>query len=292
MIAQFVTVVYLLAALRLWSFFSFRAWNANVAKRIIAYSLPLVPNSLCWWIINMAGRLIISLVLGAAQNGIFSVASKFSAAFIQAYNVFNLSWSESVSLHSKDEDADSFFSNVVGTAMCVFSLMCSVILLLIPPFFDLLIDSEYSEAYYLIPLLMAGALAQVYVGLLSALYIALKCTKEIAKTSAYAAMMSIAITLSLINLIGSYAAAVAMIVSFGAMSVYRTLDVRSRIRFSPSKSKMISAFSIIWIGLLAYYAKSQIICAISLVAVVIIGISANKEFVRSIAHSICTRLRR
>ncbi len=288
-LAQLVTVVYLIISLKLWSFFSVFSWNFDVAKRILAYSLPLVPNSLCWWVINMAGRVIISMSLGSAQNGVYSVASKFSSAFISAYNVFNLSWSESVSLHSKDDDADEFFSDVVSNAFCVFSFLCSLATLLVCFAFDIMVDAAYGEAYYQIPILMVGALAQVYVGLLSALYIALKRTKEIAKTSAYAAAMSILITMLLIKPFGAYAASIATLVSFGTMSLYRTLDVRKRIRFSPSKAKLAASLLMVLVAIAAYCSKSQIVCVIGLMTVLVLECAVNKAVISSSIKAICRR---
>ena len=66
------------------------------------YSIPLIPNQLSWWIVSTSDRLIISYLLSVAQNGVYAVANKFSSMCITVFNIFNLTWTESASMHIKD----------------------------------------------------------------------------------------------------------------------------------------------------------------------------------------------
>ena len=66
---------------------------------MLKYSVPLVPNMLSWWIVNASDRMIISTILGIAQNGIYSAANKFSGVVSTLYSVFNLTWTESAALN-------------------------------------------------------------------------------------------------------------------------------------------------------------------------------------------------
>ncbi len=40
--------------------------DRNIAKSMLLFSIPLIPNTILWWITNMSDRYIISMVLGAA----------------------------------------------------------------------------------------------------------------------------------------------------------------------------------------------------------------------------------
>ena len=41
---------------------------------ILRYSIPLVPNSIIWWIVNASDRTIIAVFLNTAANGVYAVA--------------------------------------------------------------------------------------------------------------------------------------------------------------------------------------------------------------------------
>lgn len=81
-----------------------------------------------------------------------------------------------------------------------------------PLVFPILINANYSDAYYQIPIYMVAALFNVIQGLYSVIYVALKKTKEIAKTTVVSALINIAVNLLLINYIGLYAATISSLV--------------------------------------------------------------------------------
>lgn len=277
--SQFLTVIVLFFLLRIHVFISIREIDWCLIKTLVIYSLPLVPNSLAWWVINMSGRVIIVLVLGVYQNGLFAIASKFSSAFIAAYNVFNLSWSESISLHYKDEDRDSFFSSTINKVFSLFVLICSLLIALMPIAFPLMIESQYNEAYGQTLVLLCGALVQVFVGLLSALYIALKKTREIAKTSVFAAIISLVLTLLLIRFIGAYAVSVATLLAFILMAFYRLVDIKQYIRFKLDRKIMLLNCCLMLIAFLSFFVNSWQLSVVSSCIIVLLGGFMNKNII-------------
>ena len=47
-------------------------------KKMLKYSIPMIPDGLSWWIVNASDRTLISIFLGNSMNGIYSVSCKFS----------------------------------------------------------------------------------------------------------------------------------------------------------------------------------------------------------------------
>ncbi len=76
------------------------------------YSIPLIPNQLSWWIINCSDRTIISSLLGIAANGVYAFVNKLSSIVIIFFNIFNLTWAESASVHIKDDNSSEYFTKV------------------------------------------------------------------------------------------------------------------------------------------------------------------------------------
>ena len=98
-LANGVCSLYLFIKLKLFKHINIFDYDKSVVKSMIKYSLPLVPNSTCWWIINASNRSIISHFLGTAFNGIYAISNKFPTILSALLGIFNLSWSESSALH-------------------------------------------------------------------------------------------------------------------------------------------------------------------------------------------------
>lgn len=276
--AYFLSVIYLMFVIKPWRYFSIKSINKSVLKTVCKYSLPLIPNNLAWWVVNVSDRLIVSNILGVGQNGIYTVANKFSNVFISFYNIFNLSWTESVSLHYKDSDRDKFLSDTMTTLYKLFSCACLGIVALMPFIFPILINEKYNEAYPQIPILMYAMLLRVIVGLYSCIYIAMKNTKKVAYTSAAAAAINIVVHLLLINKIGLFAASISTFVAFGSMAVIRYIDINKTVKMKISTPVLISSFILAVALMVSYYQQNTVLDVIFLIIVCVYSVVMNWKF--------------
>ena len=118
-LAHSAGTVYLGFSLKIHRYMRLKARDTALQKRLLAYSFPLVPNGISWWVINVSDRTIISVVLGVAANGIYAVANKYAAIFTSVFSVFHMSWTESASVHINDKNRDAFFSDIMNTSLPV-----------------------------------------------------------------------------------------------------------------------------------------------------------------------------
>lgn len=293
--SQAITILYLCAAIRPWKYFRSCSVKKSTFTSVRKYSLPLIPNNLAWWVVNVSDRTILSYILGVAVNGIYTVANKFSNVFIQFYNIFNLSWTESVSLHFNDEDRDVFLSEMITTMYKLFSCACFGIVAVMPFLFPLMINERYADAYPQIIILMYAMLFRVVVGLYSCIYVATKESKKIASTSLASAISNIVVHLLLIGSIGLYAASISTLVAFGVMAVIRYLDINKTVRMRISTLALISSVILACVLSITYYINKPVlniamlivVCLYSLVMnreVVISGAKIGKQFVKTFFH--------
>ena len=73
---QSVCILYLFFSLNLYKYIRIQKFDKNSSKRLLKYSIPLIPNSISWWIFNASDRVIVSAILGVAQNGILSAIAR------------------------------------------------------------------------------------------------------------------------------------------------------------------------------------------------------------------------
>lgn len=59
---------------------------------MIRYALPLIPNSLFWWVGTSINRLFITSMLGISASGLFAAAGKIPSLINTAYGVFQQAW--------------------------------------------------------------------------------------------------------------------------------------------------------------------------------------------------------
>lgn len=76
LIAQVSGILFLVVRLRAWKYLSISNINKKLIWRMLVYSIPLIPNMVSWWLSNSANKIFISLMVGAAANGIYAVANK------------------------------------------------------------------------------------------------------------------------------------------------------------------------------------------------------------------------
>ena len=289
-IAHSVTAIYVFLSKKIYIYCAKGKFKKKVIKKLLSYSIPLIPNALSWWIFNSSDRIIVNRVIGISANGILAISNKFSNLYIVIYNIFNLPWTETASMHIKDNDKDVFFNKTINIVFRVFLAMCFGIIVCMPVIFPIMVNSQYIEAYKYIPILMIAALGNVVVGLISVIYVAEKDTKSISKTSIYAAVINILVHIILVKPIGLYAAAISTLVAYLAMSIYRIIDVKRYIVIKFDKSILISALIVGTYFIICYYINSFILNIINILFVVIYAIFINRNSLNLIKDVIFNKI--
>lgn len=285
-LGQVVTIIYLSFNNKIWKYVSIHEFKFSTIKEVSQYSLPLIPNNLAWWVVNVSDRLVIKYFLGIASNGIFTVASKFPNVFINFYNIVNLSWTESVSLHFTDEDRDVFLSEMMTVFFKLFSTCCFLIISLMPFVFPVLVNWKYKESYNQIYILMMAMLFRVMVGLYSCVYIAEKKSKKVATTSITAAVINLTLDILLMRKIGLYAASVSSLIAFMSMFVIRYFDINRSIRMKIESKTLFLALTLgVLLGII-YYSENIVIQFIGFIIVCIYSILTNKDLIKIILEYI------
>ena len=276
-IANMLAAIYLLLSKKTYKYIVPKKFNSKLLKPMVKYAAALIPNAISWWIINVSDRTIISSMMSVAANGIYAAANKFSGMYINAYNIFNVAWTESAAVHINDHDKDEYFSKTINTAFKVFGCFALIIIGVTPFIFPTLINNKFNEAYNQIPLLMLSSLFNVGVGLISAIYVAMKRTKDISKTSFFAAVINIAVNVALIKYIGLYAASLSTIVAYLAMFIYRAIDCRKYVKVKWDIKMLASMFIAFTATFIMYYINLNWLNLAMFIAVVMFSLLYNKN---------------
>lgn len=231
-VANGASAGYLLFKQKLYRYMQRGQYDKKLQREIMGYSIPLVPNGVAWWVINASDRTIITLMINTAANGIYAVSTKYSSILQSLFGIFNMSWTESASLHINSPDRDKFFSQVANVSLRLFGSLALGLIAAIPFIFRFMVDGKFHEAYLYIPILVISAFFNVIVGNYSAIYVAKKKTKQVMNTSIMSAIVNIVLTVALVPFFGLYAAAAATAIAFLVMAVYRHYDSKKYVKIT------------------------------------------------------------
>lgn len=287
MIGQLACIAYLYFKIKIYKYTSLKYYDKKTLKKMWKYSLPLIPNSISWWVFNASDRLIVSMILGLGMTGILSAANKFSTLYIMVYNFFHLSWLETIALHIKDNDIEEFFNKTFNSVLKIFISAAICILSVMPFVYPLMINSKFSEGYYQIPIIMFGSILNVLVALETAIYVAKKDTKSIAITSGVAAIFNIIIHMILINYIGLYAASISTFAAYLTMSIYRHVDIGKKyFKIIIERKTIITSFLVLLLIIPIYYLDNIYLQFFGIVITVIYCLFINREIITFILRKL------
>lgn len=278
MIGQLIASIYLFITLKLYKYIKIKEYRKDVIKKLWKYSIPLIPNAISWWVFNASNRVIATTFLGVDQNGILAASLKFSSVYITFYNIFNMSWTESISVAANDKDVNNYFNKMFNIMLNLFTAMGIGIIACMPFVFPLMINDKFSSGYGLVPISIIGSLFNVIVGLISVIYVAKKNTKAIANTSVVSAIINILIHLALVKFIGLYAAVISTFASYFIMSIYRIIDINKKyFKIKIDKSLILKTLIVLIIVLPLYYINNIHLNILSLLTAILFAWNINKN---------------
>lgn len=293
LVATFISNIacstYLLLKLKIIKSIKIGMINKDIQRNLIKFSWPLVPNTISWWLINASDRTIVTLLIGVSANGIYAISTKFSSIISSFLNIFNLSWTESASLHIDDDDRNEFFSHINDTILCLFSGICIVLIAFMPILFNLFIDNSYIEAYKYIPINIVASFFSCVVSIYSAIYVAKKMTKQVASTSFFAAIINLVVDLILIKYIGLFAASLSTAIAYIVMSIYRGYDLKKYVKIKYNVKHLVIIFLGFCVSIFLYYQQGFVFNVLNYIFSIVYMTILNLDFIKKTVNKFFKR---
>lgn len=289
-LAQLLGTVYIIIKIKAFRYFNAQKLDFAVIREMSYYSLPLIPNSLSWWVISVSDRTLVTMFLGVQANGILAVATKFATIVVNVFAIFNLSWTESVAVHIHDEDGADYISDISNQCFKLFGAGGMVLIMACAVFFKYLVGPNFSAAYDLIPLLVIGSVLNVLQTLYGIIYIGLKDTKQASKSSIMAAIVNITTDLLLIKVVGIYAAAISTICAMLFLSIYRYLDVNKFMSIRLDWKNALALGAMYALVCLVYHTKQPYLIAVEFGLSILVCILWNKKLVGDMLKAVVKKI--
>lgn len=249
-VATFLGILFLFVYLRLWDYIDTKSFNKKTLKELLGYSWPMIPNNLSNWVLKLSDRLIITAVLGIEANAVYAVANKIPNLFTTVQATFVFAWQENASLAVNDKDVDDYYSGIFDSIFRMLVGIMSLSIAATPLMFKILIQGDYDDAYYQMPILFIGMMFSCIASVLGGIYVAHKKTLNVGISTMVAAVCNLIIDIACVNFMGITAGSVSTLVSYLILTIYRMIDVQ-KIQKIKYKYTVLIFWMIILIGMCA-----------------------------------------
>lgn len=285
-ISYFSAALYLNFYLHIEKNFSIKSVDIFHAKELLKYSLPLVPNSICWWFVAACDKYVISFFLSVASNGIYSIASKFSQLLTLVTNVFQMAWQESSIIESDSSTRNKFYSNTFNAYMRLLLGGYIVLLPLIRVIMPYLVAESYLIGYLYTPLLLMGAVFSAFSQFYGSAYLAFKKTGGAFSTTLIAAVINCCIAIVLIKPLGLFGPALGTLGAFFIQWLVRIHQMKEYFKVTIDNKVLFILLSISLAYTCIYYLNIIWVQIIFFVLGMLIFVHFNKQMIKPIINKL------
>ena len=280
--------LYMLASGKTYRYLDRSQLSAEHIRRLLRFSIPIVPSSISLWVINFLDRIVIVAALGAEMNAVYSVATKISQLYTALYGIFTMAWTETAVSSVEDEDMEAYYSQMFqGVFRATVGVMLGMIALT-PVVYRILINEQYASAYTQTLVLYFGMFFNSLVSFYAGIYIALKRTRQVGYSSAVGALVNVVINVALVRKFGLYAASVSTVLSFLMVALYRGLDLKKaiRIRYRPGEMAAGIALMILVSGLMWHNMLPGMLLSLAVAAAY--NLRMNLPLLKGLIKTLCS----
>lgn len=234
-VGYMITNIYIIISARLFSFISVKTISGAIVRQMIRYSLPLVPNDIAWWVLNVSDRQVILTFLGAMFNGIYAIANKIPSLCTSIFSVFSISWQQSIVEEMERGEWKDYANQTYNQLLRILLTLCSCVLSITFLLYAYIFDRKYALGMQYTPILMTAIVFSSSMQFFGGIQIALKKTFENGITNVTGAVVNLAIDLALIRYVGVYAAAISTLIANMTAAILRRYRLRGVIHFQIDK---------------------------------------------------------
>jgi O-antigen/teichoic acid export membrane protein len=206
---------------KLYKYCSIKAFRLFSAKEMLKYTIPVIPNTTMWWLINSSNRFFIEKYRGLEEIGIFAVANKFPSLIVMLYSIFFTSWQISVLDEYEKEGYARFYNQV---ARVFFLIMVFAVIAVSASAYWLtyfFVDAKFLESWIYIPVIALTIPFSSMSGFVGTNFMAVKKTKYFFYSSIWGAAVCLIFNFIAVPVWGLMGAAIGAVLSHIVMLIYR-----------------------------------------------------------------------
>ncbi len=277
-LALAVSSLYLFVRLKIWRFLiSIRKVDWDITKEMLRYSIPLIPNSLSWWIANSSDKFIIIFFHGIALSGLYAISYKIPSILSIISNIFFSAWTISSVDGFGTEESKVYFSDVYEKYTMVQCIISSGVILSCQILAKVLYQSGFYEAWRYVPILCIAVMFHALGAFYGSIYAVAKQTSGAAISTGVGAVTNIIFNFLLIPHLYAYGAAIATLISYIVVFAVRAVHTKKYLNFKVNVTGNLICYFLLLIQAVIAIAQIQYYYLFELISFILICILKKKS---------------
>ena len=275
-ISNGIIIVYAFVVGKLWQYLTKYEFDKKLFKDMTKYSVILIPNSFMWWIINSVDRIMITSYISTSANGIYAISYKIPTMLTTIMSVFTQAWLFSAIEEDESEDKKEYTNKVFELLFVIITTMSIILIAISKQFLKIYVAPEFYTAWKYMPYLLVGFVFLTMSTFISTSYNVNKDSKGFLKSGMLGAFCNIVLNAILIPLIGVSGAALATMISYIAIFIYRLIDTKKYVQIDIMKMKYFIMIILLITSATLIFIETPLIIAVQII-IILICIIINKN---------------
>ena len=267
-LSQAIPAIYLTFKVNIFKYIKVKARDNHLRIEMLNYCIPLIFSVIGWWVNNAADKYVVTLICGAAANGILSVAYKIPSILNTFQSIFIQAWQISAVKEFESVDSQEFYGNIFVLLNVLMGVIAAVLILLAKPIAIILYANEFYSAWRYVPFLLVTNVINSASGFLGPILSAMKDSKSMAKSAIYGTLVNIFLNIVFVKYFGVQGATVATAISSFAIYYVRRRAVKDNIKIT-SIWRVYTTWMILCIHSFISILTLPFYCEIVMIAIII-----------------------
>lgn len=269
-IGPLIQCLYLIIVMKIWRNIDFKIKYNAQEREMLHYSIPMIANSISWWVNNASDRYVVIWFCGIAANGIYSVSNKIPSILNVFQTIFGQAWALSAVKDFDPNDKSGFFINTYNAYNCLMVIVCSMIIATDRLLSKYLYIGKFYSAWKYVPFLTIAIVFGALVGYIGGFFTAVKDSKMFATSTIVGAVTNIILNLILVPFIGALGSALATTVSYIEVWIIRLIQSKRYIKLKINLIRDCSSYILLFIQTIVLLFMSESIVMYAIQGVLII----------------------
>ncbi len=263
--------------------------DRGLVRRMLKYCVPMIPNSISWWISTSADKYIIIFFYGYAAAGVYATSQKIPSLFAMIGTIFMGAWQISAVEDFGSEESRLFFSDIYRkysslNIVVVSAFICGTQLLS-----WILFSGDYYQGWIYTPVLLFSFVFHAMGNFLGTIYTSAKETRFMFGSAVAAAAANIVLNFLLIPFFGVIGAAWATLISYFVMWLVRLIDSKRFFTLDINLKKDIFSYLLILLQMGLLYLQT-LPAYIGVFAVFFLLVFLHREIIVGVLQMVSERL--
>ena len=272
---------------------SLKTWGVDCCdpstrREMCRYSIPLIFNSVAWWMNSSIDKYFVIFMCGVSVNGLVSVAYKIPTILSVFHRIFSQAWNLSAIKEYDENDSDGFFTKIYSSYNAGLVILCSVLILLNIPIARLLFAKDFFIAWQYSSVLLLSTLFSCLSGIIGSVFTAVKNSKIFAYSTVSSAVVNCVLNVTLIYYFGPIGAVAATAISFVCVWGIRLICVRKYMTLRIDINRDLFAYALVVIQVVFEHFEDHFYIGQAVIFLLIMAL--YKQFIFNILNVIKRRV--